>query len=101
MGRRLAAAVHVKHPTTRERIVLEPGDEPDDVLAAEITNPDAWETDESMPDAEEPEPEEPKQDEPSPFGFTAQPEPEPAAEPEAEPAQPTARRRRKTADTGA
>lgn len=96
MGRRLTAAVHVEHPTTRERIVLEPGDEPDDDLAAEITNPDAWEADET-PDAEEPEPEEPKQDESPAFGFTAQPEPET----ETEPAQPAPRRRRKTADTDA
>ncbi|MCZ4098281.1 hypothetical protein [Streptomyces sp. H39-C1] len=101
MGRRLAAAVHVEHPTTREWIVLEPGDEPDDDLAAEITNPDAWEVDESTPDAEESGPEEPKQDESPVFGFTAQPEPEPEPEVEAEPAPPVPRRRRKTADADA
>ncbi|MFE2842551.1 hypothetical protein ACFXKS_03150 [Streptomyces scopuliridis] len=97
MGRRLATAVHVQHPTSREWIVLEPGDEPDDDLAAEITNPDAWEDDESTPDPEEPGSEESKQEEPQPFGFTPPPEPEP----EAEPVQPAPRRRRKTADADA
>ncbi|MFH9246676.1 hypothetical protein ACH4LK_14735 [Streptomyces lydicus] len=93
MGRRLATAVHVQHPTSREWIVLEPGDEPDDGLVAEITNPDAWE-DEPSPGLEESEPDEPKMDEPKPFGFTAPPEPEPEAEPTAL----APRRRRKAAD---
>ncbi|MFE2034295.1 hypothetical protein ACFXBB_13770 [Streptomyces scopuliridis] len=97
MGRRLATAVHVQHPTSREWIVLEPGGEPDDDLAAEITNPDAWENDELARDPEEPGLEEPEQEEPQPFGFTPTPEPEP----EAEPVQPAPRRRRKTADTDA
>jgi hypothetical protein len=93
MGRRLATAVHVEHPTTREWVVLEPGDEPDDELAAEITNPHAWEDDEPTADRDEPEPDGPKQEESPPFGFTGQPEAE------AEPAQLAPRRRRKTADT--
>ncbi|MEU8968977.1 hypothetical protein AB0D11_06815 [Streptomyces monashensis] len=98
MGRRLAAAVHVQHPTSREWIVLEPGDEPGDDLAAEITNPDAWEDDEPSPDPEEAEPD----DEAQPFGFTGPPpQPEAEAAPETEPAQPTPRRRRKTADPDA
>ncbi|TLQ46059.1 hypothetical protein [Streptomyces marianii] len=97
MGRRLAAAVHVQHPASREWIVLEPGDEPDDDLAAEITNPDAWEDDEPSSDPMESESNEPK-DDPQPFGL-AGPPPQPEAEPEAESAQPAPRRRRKTADT--
>ncbi|MGW1064391.1 hypothetical protein ACWD4F_07755 [Streptomyces aureus] len=96
MGRRLAAAVHVQHPTSREWIVLEPGDEPDDELAAEITNPDAWEDDDPSADLEESETDEPKKDEPQPFGFAG-----PPPEPEAEPAPPAPRRRRKTAEADA
>ncbi len=46
MGR-LAAAVHLDHPVTRERIILQPGDEPEPEVAALITNPDAWEPDET------------------------------------------------------
>ena len=45
MGRRLAAAVHVTHPETREPLILQPGDEPDEALAEVITNPAAWEPD--------------------------------------------------------
>ncbi|MFF1542499.1 hypothetical protein [Streptomyces sp. NPDC058291] len=94
MGRRLAAAVHVQHPKSREWIVLEPGDEPDEDVAAEITNPDAWEDDEpSSP--EESSPEESELDESQPFGFAAPPEAE------TEPAQSAPRRRRKTADSDA
>lgn len=95
MGRRLAAAVHVQHPKSREWIVLEPGDEPDDDVAAEITNPNAWEDDEPSPDPEKSDPEESEPDEPQPFGFTAPPEAE------AEPAQPAPRRGRKTAASDA
>ncbi|MFE9770664.1 hypothetical protein ACFYOV_03060 [Streptomyces sp. NPDC005931] len=91
MGRRLATAVHVQHPTSREWIVLEPGDEPDEELAAEIINPDAWEDDEPASDTEEPEPEEPTQ-----FGFTAPPQPEPG--PGADPTPPAPSRRKKTTD---
>ncbi|KAB1989782.1 hypothetical protein [Streptomyces triticiradicis] len=101
MGRRLAAAVHVQHPTSREWIVLEPGDEPDDQLAAEITNPDAWEDVDPSAELEESEPDEPKKDEPrkdepQPFGFAG-----PPPEPEAEPAPPAPRRRRKPAEADA
>ncbi|MFD7769836.1 hypothetical protein [Streptomyces sp. NPDC059787] len=46
MGRRLAASVHVTHPETREALILQPGDEPDEALTAVITNPAAWEPDE-------------------------------------------------------
>ncbi|MEU4166115.1 hypothetical protein AB0F46_04415 [Streptomyces sp. NPDC026665] len=101
MGRRLAAAVHVQHPASREWIVLEPGDEPDDDLAAEITNPDAWEDDDPSAELEEAEPDEPKKQEPQkdapqPFGFAG-----PPSEPEAEPAPPAPRRRRKPAEADA
>ncbi|MFJ2774774.1 hypothetical protein [Streptomyces sp. NPDC087300] len=95
MGRRLAAAVHVQHPKSREWIVLEPGDEPDEDVAAEVTNPDAWEDDEPSSDPEESSPPESETDETQPLGFTA------PHEDEAEPAQPTPRRRRKTADPDA
>ncbi|WP_064273426.1 hypothetical protein [Streptomyces sp. RTd22] len=94
MSRRLAAAVHVQHPSTREWIVLEPGDSPDDELADEITNPDAWADDGPSTDSEGPELE---KGEPKFFGFTAPPEPEH----EAEPTPPAPRRRRKTADADA
>ncbi|MFE7129360.1 hypothetical protein ACFVIM_00675 [Streptomyces sp. NPDC057638] len=90
MSRRLAAAVHIQHPVTRDWIILEPGDEPDDDLAAEITNPDAWEpvaADEPGPDLTEP-------DEPEPEPVELEP-----VEPEPEPTAP--RRRRKPTDAGA
>jgi hypothetical protein len=45
MGRRLVAAVHVRHPVTHEPLVLRPGEEPDEDLAAIITNPDCWRPD--------------------------------------------------------
>ena len=57
MGR-LAAAVHLRHPVTHERLILEPGDEPDAEVAEAITNPGAWEP-EGEPDdhdQEQPEP---------------------------------------------
>lgn len=40
---RLKAAVYVQDPTTREELILLPGDCPDPEVAALITNPDAWE----------------------------------------------------------
>ena len=40
---RLKAAVYVQDPTTREELVLVPGDCPEPELAVLITNPDAWE----------------------------------------------------------
>ncbi|MET8956997.1 hypothetical protein ACWEQN_38670 [Streptomyces sp. NPDC004129] len=43
MGRRLAAAVHVRDPRTNEWLILLPGEEPDEDLAEAITHPDAWE----------------------------------------------------------
>ncbi|MFF3517732.1 hypothetical protein [Streptomyces sp. NPDC002573] len=46
MGRRLAAAVHVRHPKSNEWLILLPGEEPDEDLAEVITNPAAWEPDE-------------------------------------------------------
>ncbi|MFJ8430472.1 hypothetical protein ACIQ9P_04110 [Kitasatospora sp. NPDC094019] len=44
-GKRLAHAVHVEHPVTGERTLLLPGAEVPAGLAAQITNPDAWEPD--------------------------------------------------------
>ncbi|MDQ0990741.1 hypothetical protein [Streptomyces sp. V3I7] len=41
-GGRLKAAVYVQDPTTREDLVLMPGDCPEPEVAALITNPDAW-----------------------------------------------------------
>ncbi|WP_031070166.1 hypothetical protein [Streptomyces sp. NRRL S-118] len=41
--RRLKAAVYVQDPTTREELVLLPGDCPAPEVAVLITNPDAWE----------------------------------------------------------
>ncbi|MEU6467382.1 hypothetical protein [Streptomyces sp. NPDC046976] len=76
MGR-LAAASPVRHPVSHEWVVLEPGYEPDEDLAAEITNPHAWEEDGTASD-----------DEPEP-GMSA--DNGPAAEPP--------RRRRRTAGT--
>ncbi|MFJ2247492.1 hypothetical protein ACIQ9I_03030 [Streptomyces sp. NPDC094461] len=39
---RLKAAVYVQDPTTREEVILLPGECPDREVAALITNPDAW-----------------------------------------------------------
>ncbi|MEU3620459.1 hypothetical protein ABZ725_50635 [Streptomyces sp. NPDC006872] len=88
MGRRLAAAVHVRHPKTNEQLILQPGDEPDDDLAGAITHPDAWEPEEDD-DASEGE-------EDAGDGGT---EPDPAPTPDLEPeAKPTRSRTRKQAD---
>ncbi|WP_406050911.1 hypothetical protein OG280_26145 [Streptomyces virginiae] len=88
MAGRLAAAVHVQHPETREWVALEPGDEPASELAGEITNPDAWENG-VLPEAGHAE-----EVEASPFGFvpteTASSEPDP---------EPAPQRRRKTVTT--
>ncbi|MEU4979478.1 hypothetical protein [Streptomyces sp. NPDC021969] len=40
---RLKAAVYVQDPTTREELILLPGEIPDPEVAELITNPDAWE----------------------------------------------------------
>ncbi|MET9318829.1 hypothetical protein ABZX75_01305 [Streptomyces sp. NPDC003038] len=92
---RLVAAVHVQHPQTREWVVLEPGDEPASELAAEITNPGAWEGG-VLPELED----QAEDEGPPPFGFapdeSPQPEPEPDSDPESAP---TPQRRRKTATT--
>ncbi|MEV7936626.1 hypothetical protein AB0O82_10825 [Kitasatospora sp. NPDC088264] len=69
MGARLAAAVHLDHPVTHERIHLQPGDEPEPEVAALITNPEAW-----LPDDPEPEPAPAAKRKPKP------PAPEPAAQ---------------------
>jgi hypothetical protein len=84
MGRRLVSAVHVRHPKSHEWLILQPGDEPDEDLAAVIENPGAGEEDEeSDPDPDpDPGPEPEPEPEPQP---DPEPEPEPEAEPEAEP----------------
>ncbi|MDT9689462.1 hypothetical protein Q5762_14170 [Streptomyces sp. P9(2023)] len=51
---RLVAAVYVQDPSTREELILLPGECPDPELAALVTNPDAWDV---PPDDCEPEPE--------------------------------------------
>ncbi|ORT61925.1 hypothetical protein [Streptomyces sp. CB03238] len=40
---RLKAAVYVQDPTTREELILLPGESPAPEVAELITNPDAWE----------------------------------------------------------
>ncbi|GGP99696.1 hypothetical protein [Streptomyces mutabilis] len=49
---RLKAAVYVQDPTTREELILLPGNCPDPEVAVLITNPDAW--DEPPEDCDEP-----------------------------------------------
>ncbi|MEH0650442.1 hypothetical protein QA995_13655 [Streptomyces scabiei] len=49
---RLKAAVYVQDPTTREELILLPGDCPEPGVAVLITNPDAWE--EPPDDCDEP-----------------------------------------------
>ncbi|MFE4421294.1 hypothetical protein [Streptomyces sp. NPDC056817] len=108
MGRRLAAAVHVQHPKTNEWLILEPGEEPDEVLAEVITNPSAWEPDEDEEGADIGdssrestalrEAEQTPAPEPAPAPeVKAEPTPAPAATPEPE-AKPARTRTRKQAD---
>jgi hypothetical protein len=40
---KLAATVHVKDPRTHQMVQLDAGTEPEPELAAQVTNPDAWE----------------------------------------------------------
>ncbi|WP_431770901.1 hypothetical protein [Streptomyces cucumeris] len=49
---RLKAAVYVQDPSTREELILLPGECPDPEVAVLITNPDAWE--EQPEDCDEP-----------------------------------------------
>ncbi len=49
---KLARAVHVTDPHSGRRLVLQPGEEPAEHLAALITTPSAWE-DGRAPDAKE------------------------------------------------
>ncbi|MFF3565361.1 hypothetical protein ACFYXS_35485 [Streptomyces sp. NPDC002574] len=78
MGRRLATAVHLEPPETHELLILQPGDEPDEVVAAAITNPDAWEEDPEALTLDDPAliGEQP----PTPAFDDPEPEPTPAAE---------------------
>ena len=46
---RLIAAVYVQDPSTREELILLPGECPGPEVAALVTNPDAWDV---PPDAE-------------------------------------------------
>ncbi|WP_326737071.1 hypothetical protein [Streptomyces sp. NBC_01022] len=70
MGRRLATAVHLEHPTTHELLILQPGEVPDEDVAEAITNPDAWETAEEV-----------TTDVPQETPASAAPGPEPVPEP--------------------
>jgi hypothetical protein len=49
----LIAAVYVQDPSTREELILLPGECPDPEIAALVTNPEAWDV---PPDDCEPEP---------------------------------------------
>ncbi|WP_406468890.1 hypothetical protein [Streptomyces sp. NBC_01594] len=91
MGRRLATAVHLEHPKTHELLILQPGDEPDEDVAAAITNLDAWEDDAEEDAGRTPDPVPAPEPAPEPV-----PEPEPEAEPEA-PAKPAAKARARKA----
>ncbi|MFJ9358839.1 hypothetical protein [Streptomyces mirabilis] len=51
---RLVAAVYVQDPSTREELILLPGECPEPEVAALVTNPDAWD---EPPEVCEPEPE--------------------------------------------
>lgn len=51
-GPRLIAAVYVQDPSTREEVILLPGECPEPEIAALVTNPRAWG---GPPDAREPE----------------------------------------------
>ncbi|MGW2936106.1 hypothetical protein ACWDA7_30615 [Streptomyces sp. NPDC001156] len=95
MGRRLTAAVHVRHPKSNELLILQPGDEPDEDLAEAITNPAAWEPDEDAEDDGE-QGETPASD--TNPGPTPDPTPEPTPTPEAEPDAKPRTRTRKQAD---
>ncbi|MGW3657226.1 hypothetical protein ACWD6R_16695 [Streptomyces sp. NPDC005151] len=103
MGRRLAAAVHIEHPTTHELLILQPGEEPDEDVAEAITNPDAWETPEEVtvddqsetPTSTDPGPEAEPKPEPVPES-EPEPEVEPVPVPEA-PAKPAAKTRARKA----
>ncbi|MBT2391846.1 hypothetical protein J7E87_21025 [Streptomyces sp. ISL-1] len=50
---RLIAAVYLQDPSTREELILLPGECPDPEVATLVTNPDAWD---APPDDSEPEP---------------------------------------------
>ncbi|WP_406200097.1 hypothetical protein OH807_18570 [Kitasatospora sp. NBC_01560] len=93
-GRRLAAAVHIEHPVSHERLVLEPGTEPEAEVAVLITNPAAWEGGE-LPTFEE----ESGMESEGPEGpaTVPVPEPEPEPEPELEPEVAGRSRKRSTA----
>ncbi len=77
--RRLITAVFVQHPTTREELILLPGECPEPEVAALVTNPDAWDV---PPDDCEAEPEPIAVGEPDSTADRA-PDAEAAAEPEA------------------
>ncbi|MER8002122.1 hypothetical protein [Streptomyces sp. NPDC095613] len=49
--RKLVAAVYVQDPSTREELILRPGDSPTPDLAALVINPAAWD---ASPTAAEP-----------------------------------------------
>ncbi|NUK14056.1 hypothetical protein [Streptomyces lunaelactis] len=70
---RLIAAVYVQDPSTRQELILLPGECPSPEVAALVTNPDAWEV---PPDESEPEPEPVAVGEPDPTAGQAKPDQE-------------------------
>ncbi|MFE6592594.1 hypothetical protein [Streptomyces sp. NPDC057781] len=66
--RRLKAAVYVQDPSTREELILLPGESPAPEIAALVTNSDAWDA----PDDEEAEPQPVAVGEPDPTAGTAE-----------------------------
>ncbi|WP_330309896.1 MULTISPECIES: hypothetical protein [unclassified Streptomyces] len=81
MARRLAVAVHVRHPKTNEQLILQPGDEPDEDLAEAITNPAAWEPGEDDDEGQD----DGGEGEPPAGGASPDPTPDPTPEPTPEP----------------
>lgn len=69
----LIAAVYVQDPSTREELILLPGECPDPEVAALVTNPDAWDV---PPEDCEPEPEPIAVREPEPTAGNGDQEPE-------------------------
>ncbi|MFF3337872.1 hypothetical protein [Streptomyces flavidovirens] len=70
---RLIAAVYVQDPSTREELILLPGESPAPEVAALVTNPDAWDL---PPNECDPEPEPVAVGEPDPTAGQAEPDQE-------------------------
>ncbi|WP_407286440.1 hypothetical protein [Streptomyces sp. BP-8] len=72
---RLIAAVYVKDPSTREELILLPGECPAPEIAALVTNPEAWDAP-LHDEAEEAEPQPVAVGEPHPTAAVAEPDQE-------------------------